>query len=106
MRHRALLLLIAIAGCYKQARDPAVDQRLAAIEHRLDAQDKAIADMRSRADSTELSLLAQQLADLSAKVDALADKVAKGPAPAQKRRRPDPALTYSVPLGASPVFGS
>ncbi|HSD89233.1 MAG TPA: thioredoxin domain-containing protein [Kofleriaceae bacterium] len=106
MRLCALIFLVTFASCYKQARDPALDKRLAAIEQRLDAQDKALADMRSRADSTELSLLAQQLADLSAKVDALADKVAKGPAPAAKRRRPDPALTYSVPLGASPVFGS
>jgi protein-disulfide isomerase len=113
MRRRALILrllllflLVVVAGCYKQTRDPTVDKRLAAIEQRLDAQDAAIASMRSRADSTELSLLAQQIAELTAKVDALADKVAKGPAPRAPRRKPDPALTYAVPLATSPVFGS
>ena len=105
---RLLCLLIVAAGCYKQAHDPAVDRRLADIEAKLAEQDKAIEELRSRGDSTELSLLAQQIADLTAKVAELAERVAKTPSPAARRpvRQPDPALTYAVPLGPSPVFGS
>ncbi|HUQ42700.1 MAG TPA: thioredoxin domain-containing protein [Candidatus Limnocylindrales bacterium] len=103
---RRLLCLLLIAGCYKTVRDPAVDRRLADIEAKLIEQDKQLEALRSRGDSTELSLLAQQIAELSAKVAELADKVAKAPPPRRPSRAPDPALTYSVPLGASPVVGS
>jgi protein-disulfide isomerase len=105
---RWLLCLLVIASCYKTVRDPAMDRRLADIEAKLAEQDKELADLRSRSESTELSLLAQQLAELSAKVAELADKVVKAPAPPSRRpsRVPDPALTYAVPLGTSPVIGS
>jgi protein-disulfide isomerase len=105
---RSLVCLVLIAGCYKTVRDPAVDRRLGDIEAKLAEQDKELADLRSHADSTELSLLAQQIAELSAKVAELADKVAKAPSPPSHRptRAPDPALTYAVPLGTSPIIGS
>jgi protein-disulfide isomerase len=105
---RRLLCLLLVAGCYKTAHDPAVDRRLADIEAKLIEQDKAIEELRTRGDSTELSLLAQQIADLTAKVAELAEKVAKAPSPPTRRpvRQPDPALTYAVPLGPSPVSGT
>jgi protein-disulfide isomerase len=110
MRRLLCVGLVALlsGGCYKSARDPALDRRLADIEAKLLEQDKAIEELRARGDSTELSLLAQQIADLTAKVAELAEKVAKAPAPTPRRpvRQPDPALAYAVPLGASPVFGS
>jgi protein-disulfide isomerase len=104
----SIVLAGLIAGCYKTARDPAADRRLADIEAKLIEQDKQIEELRSRGDSTELSLLAQQIAILTTKVAELAEKVAKAPSPAQRRplRQPDPALVYAVPLGQSPVFGS
>jgi protein-disulfide isomerase len=101
-----LPVVLLCAGCYRTAKDPALEQRLAAIEQRLDAQDKAVAELRSRGDSTELSLLAQQISDLTAKVAELAEKVAKAPPAPRKRPEPDKAAIYSVPIGASPVFGS
>lgn len=108
---RRLLCVVVVGlllgGCYKQAHDPALDRRLADIEAKLIEQDRAIEELRTRGDSTELSLLAQQIADLTAKVAELAQRVAKtAPTPRRPVRQPDPALTYAVPLGASPIAGS
>lgn len=109
---RRLLVLVVVlvsgAGCYKTVRDPAVDRRLADIEAKLAEQDKAIAELQNRTDSTELSLLAQQIAELTAKVAELADRVAKAPParPSRPTRAPDPALTYAMPIGTSPSVGS
>lgn len=107
MRPNKLALLVLVASCYRTAREPAIDQRLARIEQRLDAQDKAIADARTRSNSTELSLLAQQNAELSRKVDELTERLAKSPAPSRPtaRREPDKNLVYSVPVGSSPQLG-
>jgi protein-disulfide isomerase len=103
----ALLGLALVAGCYAHRRDDDTLARLAKIEHRLDAQDKAIAEARARADTTELSALAEQLADLQAKLEQLADQLKARPiAQRPQRREPDAQVTYSVPLGKSPVFGS
>ncbi|HTL38030.1 MAG TPA: DsbA family protein [Kofleriaceae bacterium] len=103
----AFSLLVLIAGCYKTVRDPSVDRRLADIEAKLQEQDKQIAELQTRGDSTELSLLAQQISELAAKVAELTERVAKAP-PARRptARQPDPALVYAVPLGNSPVIGS
>jgi protein-disulfide isomerase len=107
MRRLALLAPLALGSCYRTAHDPALDQRLAKIEARLDAQDKAIADARSRADTTELSLLARQIEDIKQKLDELAARPRVGAAPTMPtRRRPDPASVYAVPVGTSPVEGS
>jgi protein-disulfide isomerase len=105
----SLALLVVLASCYRSAHDPAhdpaLDQRLAKIEARLDAQDKAIADARAQSDSTELSLLARQLEDIK---EQLADIAARGRTAAAppKRRAPDPAAVYAIPVGTSPVEGS
>jgi protein-disulfide isomerase len=105
---RALLVLALVASCYRTKGDDETVKRLAVIEQRLDAQDKAIADARSRADTTELSALAQQLADLQGKLDEMLEamKTAKPAAQRPARREPDRATTYSVPIGKSPAFGS
>jgi protein-disulfide isomerase len=105
---QALIVLALLTGCYRGQRDDETLKRLAIIEQRLDAQDKAIADARGRADTTELSLLAQQLADVQTKLDDVREalKTAKVPSQRPARREPDKAVTYSVPIGKSPVFGS
>jgi protein-disulfide isomerase len=106
MRASKLLILTLVASCYKNAHDPALDKRLDAIEQRLAAQDKAIAELKTGTGSTELSLLAQQNADLAQKVAELGEKVGKGAAPRRPARpEPDKNLVYSVPLGTSPAFG-
>lgn len=104
---RALVSLLLLTSCARPQADTDTLQRLATIEQRLDAQDQAIAEARTRADTTELTALAQQIADLQQRLDdALATIKTARPAPRPARREPDPALTYSVPLGPSPVFGS
>lgn len=108
MRASSLVVLVAfVASCYRNAHDPALDKRLDAIEQRLAAQDKAIAELHAGAGSTELSLLAQQNADLAQKVAELSEKVGKAPAPTRRPTRvePDKSLVYSVPIGPSPVVG-
>ena len=102
---RAILLLL-LASCAQPQRDDDTLKRIAAIEQRLDAQDQAIAEARARADTTELSLLAQQIAELQQKLDeAIASMKTAKPARA-KRPEPDASLTYAVPIGKSPAFGS
>lgn len=108
MRPRHCLLLLAlVASCYRTKTDDETLQRLARIEQRLDAQDQAIAEARTRADTTELSVLAQQIAELRAKLGRVDDQM-KGarPQPRPTRVEPDPAITYAVPIGKSPVYGS
>ena len=107
MRASSLALVVALAGCYRNAHDPALDKRLDAIEQRLAAQDRAIAELKTGAGSTELSLLAQQNAELAQKVADLNEKVGKGPAPSRRpaRAEPDKNLVYSVPVGTSPQLG-
>jgi protein-disulfide isomerase len=102
----ALFAVALLASCYRERRDDATMKRLAIIEQRLDAQDKAISDARTRADTTELSALAQQLADLQTKLDDVLETVKKAPAQRPMRREPDKATTYAVPIGKSPVYGS
>src|SRR5438445_4871823 len=110
MRRLLVLLLVVLAsgGCYKTARDPALDRRLDDMAAKLAEQDKQIAELQNRTDTTELALLAQQISELSAKVEELAGKVAKAPPPRPMRptRAPDPALTYAMPIGTSPSIGS
>lgn len=106
MTHR-LCVLVLLASCYRQKPDPQLVQRLDRIEQRLDAEDKAIADVRARSETSpaELAVLSQQLADLQQKLDTILEQVKKPPArPA--RREPDADKTYSVPIGKSPAFGS
>lgn len=112
---RALVLVLVAAAslgaCYRESHDAEILQRLTKIEQRLDAQDKALKDSRKRPDTTELALLAQQLSDLEHQVKDLSDRAKVSAAPpltpsATKRRRPDPAVTYAVPVGTSAVFGS
>lgn len=106
MRASSLVLLVALSGCYRSAHDPALDKRLDAIEQHLAAQDKAIAELKTGTGSTELSLLAQQNAELAQKVADLTEKVGKAPAPRRPTRvEPDKDLVYSVPLGTSPAYG-
>ncbi|HEY5946326.1 MAG TPA: thioredoxin domain-containing protein [Kofleriaceae bacterium] len=102
----AWLALALVTSCYREKRDNETLARLAKIEQRLDAQDKAIADARTRSDTTELSLLAQQLTELAQKLDAIQDSVKNAKPSRPARREPDAATTYSVPIGKSPQFGS
>ncbi|NVB83838.1 MAG: thioredoxin domain-containing protein [Kofleriaceae bacterium] len=104
----SLALLVVLTSCYRSAHDPELDQRLAKIEARLDAQDKAIADARSHSDSTELSLLARQIEDIKEQLaDARVRAAQAAPTFAPPRRRtPDPASVYAIPVGTSPVEGS
>ncbi|HEX5058283.1 MAG TPA: DsbA family protein [Kofleriaceae bacterium] len=102
----ALLIVMLLASCYREKRDNQTLQRLAQIEQRLDAQDKALAELRAQPGTTELTALAGQLADLHDQLDTLLDAVKQAKPARGQRREPDPAVTYSVPLGKSPVYGS
>jgi protein-disulfide isomerase len=86
-------MCVLLASCYRQRTDTETVERIVRmdqmLQQRLDAQDQAIAA-------------------LQAKLDQLAETI-KQPRPAaarQPRREPDASITYSVPLGKSPVFGS
>jgi protein-disulfide isomerase len=91
---RALLSCALLASCYRQRTDTETVERIVRMEQmiqqRLDAQDQAIAALQTKLDQL---------------LDAL-----KQPRPAAaarpQRREPDASITYSVPLGKSPVFGS
>jgi hypothetical protein len=87
---RALLGLALVTSCYRDRTDPETLRRLTAIEQRLDAQDKAITDMRTRADTTELSVLAENVATLRTDLDAaVAQMKTAKPAARPARREPD-----------------
>jgi protein-disulfide isomerase len=105
------LLALDIAGCYREKHDDTTPARLARIEQRLDAQDKALAEMAKRTQEIEIGLLAKKIEDISAKLDSIQTMAARptlGAAPPSTARRyaQDPALTYAVPLGNSPSLGS
>jgi protein-disulfide isomerase len=92
-----LCVLVLLAGCVREKRDTETLQRLTRIEQQLEA---------TRADTAAIASLAQQVAELQAKLDTLIEQMNK-PKPAKPaRREPDAKTTYSVPIGQSPVFGS
>jgi protein-disulfide isomerase len=102
---------LLLAGCYRERKpDPSSSpDRLARIEQRLDAQDKAIAAMAQRTQEIEVGLLAKKIEDINAKLDqiqTMAARPAIGAAPSPRRFGPDPAVTYAIPLGNSPSLGS
>ena len=102
---RALVVVVAIASCHRQTGDDETLKRLTLIEQRLDAQDRAIAEARPHAGTAELSVLAQQVAELQAQLAEIAAQLKYRPAARPPRREPDPTATYAVPLGKSPAFG-
>lgn len=101
---RWLAVIALVASCYRDARDEQLERRLARIEQRLDAHDKALASARARADTTELALLAQRLTELQQTLAQLNAALPQAPA-TPPRRVADKAATYAVPLGASPQLG-
>ena len=101
-----LLGLALVASCYRTKTDDATQQRLARIEQRLDAQDQAIAEARTRADTTELSTLAGKIAHLQAKLDRVGQMGAAQPRARAARAEPDEDVVYAVPIGKSPAYGS
>jgi protein-disulfide isomerase len=113
MSRLALVAVLAlhVVGCYREKRDDTTPARLARIEQRLDAQDKALAEMSKRTEEIEIGLLAKKIEDLSAKLDQIQTMAARptmgAPQPSSARRySQDPAVTYAVPLGNSPSLGS
>jgi protein-disulfide isomerase len=114
MSRLALLGLVAlnVAGCYRTKHDDTTPDRLARIEQRLDAQDKAIAEMAQRTQEIEVGLLAKKIEDINAKLDSIQAMAARPtvgaapPMPSPRRTVQDPAATYAVPLGNSPSLGS
>ena len=100
-----LVLAMCAAACYRTKPDDATRKQLAKIEQHLTAQDKAIADARSTDSRVELGLLAERIAELTAQVAELQDKLGKQATP-PKRRAPDPSAVYAYPLGTSPALGS
>lgn len=103
MRRLALLALAACATAPQH--DPQLDQRLAVIEQRLDAQQRAIDEARHHDSDVELSALATQVEALRKQIEALQANPRAG-AMRPKRPEPDPAAVYAVPIGTSPTVGS
>jgi len=102
----ALLTLVALGACaHPQQPDPLVLQRLAAIEQRLDAQQRALDEARHHDSDVELSALAGEVEALRKAVEALQAQPKVG-AMRPARREPDAAATYGVPVGTSPFVGS
>jgi protein-disulfide isomerase len=103
---RALLGLALVTSCYRDRTDPDTLRQLTALEQRLEAQDRAIADLRTRI-GTEIVVLAEMIAELRADLGEATAQLKPGkPAARPARREPDASLTYAVPIGTSPVFGS
>ena len=100
-----VLISVASTGCYKQTPDPALVARLDKLEARVAAQDQQLAEVRAQANSAELAILATKIEELTTKIAALEDRLAKAPVPKPKRRGPDPGKLYAVPVGSSPVDG-
>ncbi len=105
----ARLALVAVVGasvgCAKQGPDPVLIARLDKLEARVVEQDNQLVAMRAQANSAELAILASKIEELSTKIAALEGRIAAAPAPKPKRRGPDPAKLYAVPVGTSPVDG-
>lgn len=99
------LAALLLASCYRTRTDDTTAQRLAAIEQRLDAHERAIAEATASTNPIELYALAQQLTMLKKELEAIREQVAVRPT-RPKRREPDRRVTYSVPIGKSPAFGS
>jgi protein-disulfide isomerase len=102
MRMR-LALLAVLAACAHQQHDDRLEQRLAVIEQRLDAQQRALDESRHHDSDVELSALAAQVEALRAEIAGL--QAARKPS-FPKRREPDRALIYGVPIGTAPTVGS
>jgi protein-disulfide isomerase len=100
-----VVLSLVSAGCAKQAPDPVLVARLDKLEARVVEQDKQLTVVRAQANSAELAILASKIEELTVKIAALEERLAKAPAPKPKRRGPDPAKLYAVPVGTSPVDG-
>jgi len=105
---RLALAIILLVGCYRQQRDEATERRLALLEQRLDAQDKALAEQKSQSNvSIEVMALASRVQELAQRIADLESKVAQAAAkPARRRSGPDASLVYAVPVGStSPMLG-
>jgi protein-disulfide isomerase len=100
-----LALLAVAVGCAHTQTDPDVLQRLAVIEQRLDAQQRALDEARHHDSDVELSALAGQLDALRAEVAAIQAAPSKKPAHPY-RPEPDRSAVYGVPVGTSPTVGS
>ena len=98
------LPLLALVACAHTQHDPQLDQRLAVIEQRLDAQQRALDEMRHHDSDTELSALAAQLEGLRKQLETARAGSAWQQRP--QRREPDAAAVYGVPIGTSPTVGS
>lgn len=113
MRRVALAVLLLVAACSTNRRLAAIDARLAAMEKaeqaRAAEQQKTLRAMqRQQAQDAErerverkLDELAKDVAELDDKIDAVAVKAA------ERKRRPEPKGTdvYAVPIDGSPVDG-
>jgi protein-disulfide isomerase len=100
---RAVVALALVAACaHQQPTDPQVLQRLAVIEQRLDAQQRALDEARHHDSDIELSALAAEIEALKKQLDGQPKLGAMRP----QRREPDASLVYGVPIGTSPTVGS
>ena len=101
------LPLLALVACAHAQHDPQLDQRLSVIEQRLDAQQRALDEMRHHDSDTELSALAAELEGLRKQLDTLQNgRVGGAWQQRPQRREPDAAAVYGVPIGTSPTVGS
>jgi protein-disulfide isomerase len=99
------LVCVALASCFSASRDPELVARIDALEKQVAEQDRQLAKSRAQPGSTELALIAGRLEEVLARLAALDDAPPRAPRPPANRRAPDPAATYAVPVGGSPVLG-
>lgn len=99
---RLAVALALLAACAHEQHDAQLDHRLAIIEQRLDAQQRALDEASHHDSDVELSALAAQVEALRAEISGL--QAAKKPHRA--RPEPDASLTYGVPIGTAPTVGS
>ncbi len=114
MSRSAVAALLFAAACYRSAHDPALVARIDTLEQRLAQIEKHPASAELAMSAAEMQLhndiLKAKVDTLTKQVEILENKLLTQaarptPPPLVRRRVPDPAATYAVPVGRSPVLG-
>jgi protein-disulfide isomerase len=103
---RNVVLVALLASCYRDAKNPQLEARVAKLEQRVAEQDRELAAVRSNGQATvESAALAAQIDSLNSKLDKVLTLGAGGGQPRAPRRGLDDSNNYTVSIGTSPVEG-